>query len=452
MSTIFKAEQNQKNEYSSQIVFTDETLIRDSIAEVLLKDDIDFVVCYVISPWHAIGVDVLASGIMQRNDQKPSGIIAIAAHTKDGFLVHEKDFVCPSFAKTRFFYLDIRGQLSGTSIFQRYIKLLRILLGIRAIKKSKDNRRILHIASIVHPNIDILQLFTNRRIADKYRPVFSLLDEGIGSYMSSDVWKLIFRMHANKRQQGISVFKRFLLPALVRVENVVDAMVLRPIVMTCMYGCKVRNLNEAARKYIPTETLFVFHEVEGRLVPDKQIADYYREVIERRAARHGKIEKGQNLVMLLTQPFSEYNQVSAEAELGIVERVVDIAVDRGFEVVLKPHPRENPDKYLQLATKFGHMKVRISEHSVPAEELFPIMHPVCVIGYTSTALPIASAVYNIPAITILDLLLDNTQDEYIKLHGSEFKKLTTDIVQRADSFDKLGEILSTVASGDAAIQ
>ena len=109
------------------------------------------------------------------------------------------------------------------------------------------------------------------------------------------------------------------------------------------------------------------------------------------------------------------------------------------------------NKYLPVLTKFKSEQVTISEQRMPAEELFIALHPVCVIGYTSTTLAVAKTVFDIPAITIMDMLFGTTNDEYIEVHGAEFKTLTQDIVYNADTLEILSNLLDSIVSNSDVI-
>jgi hypothetical protein len=53
---------------------------------------------------------------------------------------------------------------------------------------------------------------------------------------------------------------------------------------------------------------------------------------------------------------------------------------------------------------------------------------------------------DIPAITVVDTPLGVTDDQYIKVHGAEFKMLAREIVYNADTLEKLANVLRSIVS------
>ena len=123
----------------------------------------------------------------------------------------------------------------------------------------------------------------------------------------------------------------------------------------------------------------------------------------------------------------------------------------GFDIVVKPYPRERAEKYGPILTKFEFEQVRLSDHKMPVETLFPSLDPDCVIGYTSTALVVAKTIYAIPAIAIIDILISRADTEYLRVTATEFKKLTEDICYNANTLEKLKQILTSVKSGGGRV-
>ena len=89
---------------------------------------------------------------------------------------------------------------------------------------------------------------------------------------------------------------------------------------------------------------------------------------------------------------------------------------------------------------------------MPVENLFAALHPACVIGYTSTSLVTAKTLYNIPTITIVDILICREAVEHKWLGEEEFKRLFAEkISYNADNFDKLKHILSLIKSNNDGV-
>jgi len=101
----------------SEMKYTNKHLLYQHMSKVAIKDDIDFI-AFVVSHWHAVGVDSAVYDISKRKNKEPKGLIIICAHMKDGFVIKEKDFICENFAKVKFYFLD--SNLSNSQN-QRYV-------------------------------------------------------------------------------------------------------------------------------------------------------------------------------------------------------------------------------------------------------------------------------------------------------------------------------------------
>ena len=101
---------------------------------------------------------------------------------------------------------------------------------------------------------------------------------------------------------------------------------------------------------------------------------------------------------------------------------------KGIKPLLKPHPREKKDKYANLKD----CDFEIIENNSPVEEIIPHLNPICVIGYTSTALLNSKAFFGITAISLMDIL--TLKDDAIDV-DEEFKILTSNYVNFVDEIE-----------------
>jgi hypothetical protein len=158
-----------------------------------------------------------------------------------------------------------------------------------------------------------------------------------------------------------------------------------------------------------------------------------------------KVKNTEPLAIIVTQPFSEYGQVPLEYELNLTETVVNIIVQKGLSVAIKPHPRETMDKYTSILTKFKSEQIELIQQKAPVEDFFLTLNPVCVIGYTSTSLVNARVLYNVPAISMINILLETSNDGLLNVSGNEFKKLTSDInIFYINSLEEIEDILDDI--------
>lgn len=433
---MFNTEQSKKGNLLTdpEITFTSEKSLYSFISKIMLDEEIDFVAGPVISHWHAIGIDALAYSIFQHENREPSGVIIVIAHPQGGLLISEADFVCKNFATVKFCFLHFSSGTYEPVICRgiRFIKRgMSFLLAMLAIKgnirgKDKGEKRKVYIASVMHPQLGLLQIFRNKCLADKYYPTFALIDEGISTYMPGKVWEAVSILdHQRRYLKHPEVLQR----AGIKVMRIISKL-----------------LEIIAAKYINAENLFLFEHKGDKLFLNKSVANLYKGVLRKRGKANLMREQTKPLALIVTQPLSEYGQVSLALELDLIQTVISILVKTGYSVVLKPHPREAINKYAPVLTRFETEQVELVQQKMPVEEFFPNI-PTCVIGYTSTSLVTANALYGIPAVTIIDILLDTgANDELINMSAELFKKMTEEMVYKADTFDKLDNILNSIKS------
>ena len=417
--------------------FTDEEQLYSYIAKLMLDDNIDFVACPIISPWHAMGVDALAYDILQRKKQKPSGVIVITPHLRGKFTISEVDFVCRDFANVRFCYLDLDSSTKNLNMSGQ-IDLARtafdILLAIKELKKThKESKSEIHIVTALFPNVFILRAFRIKELACKYYPIFSLIDEGMGTYTPEKLRHIGLKLIRQKEPRYFQV-TRFL-----RVKMMHNA---------------ANALKIIGGKCLAIEKRFLLEKSHGKLIPNRQFADLYKKILEKRVTtykRHAR--KGPVAIIVsvpISYPGSQGHETTVATELNFIEVVISILIETGFSVVIKPHPTEPVNKYSLFLAKFKSGQVMLAEQEVAAEIIFSRLRPDCVLGYDSTSLVNASVICDIPAIRITDILLSKVDAHYHKLVSELFKRLTSEILYDVDNFEKLRQLLNSLASSGAA--
>jgi hypothetical protein len=148
-------------------------------------------------------VDAFIYDLSQRENKKLRGVIIISPHSKDGFVINEGDFICKNFSEVEFYFLDVSQKVQQFTVF-RVIKFIKktfdILLATKNIRNKNKNKKEIYIVSVMNPNINFLQIFRNKHLASKYSPAFSLIDEGIGAYMSKKVWKIVRELNYQNKE------------------------------------------------------------------------------------------------------------------------------------------------------------------------------------------------------------------------------------------------------------
>jgi len=414
------------------VKFTDEDHLYNYIADLMAEDNIDFVACPIISPWHAIGVDALVYDISQQAKRELSGIVVITPHLGDRFTISEENFACRDFAKVRFCYLDSNSrakELTVSGQIDLAKKAFDILLALRELKRTdKKTKREMHIATALFPNVFILRAFRSKELACKYYPIFSLIDESYAIFVPERIWRI-----SNKRIDQEKELRYFQLTRFLRVKMMYNASNLIKII---------------GGKCLTLEKRFLLEKSHSKLILNRQLVDLYKNILEKRGATYKIHKKGKPMAIIITDPLPQYDEATLVAESRFIETTIAILVEAGFSVVIKPHPREPIDKYNYILPKFKSGQVELIAQEVIAEILFCTLKPDCVIGYDSAALLHASIMYNIPTIRIIDILFNNIKLPYGDAPRKHFKGLTKEFLYNADTFERLNQILKTeVLSG-----
>ncbi|OQX80253.1 MAG: hypothetical protein B6D56_05525 [Candidatus Omnitrophica bacterium 4484_70.1] len=423
--------------------YIDEDLLYKYIIRRMRRDDIDFV-AFAISHWHAVGVDSAVYNILKRKNKEPKGVIIICDHPKDGFIIKEKDFICKSFAEVEFCFLSSNlNSLQNQRFiifriykyFRKSINLLRVIIRAKKIDKNKkwNNKKELIIISVRSPNISFLEIFKNKYIENRYKPVYFIIDEGFGTYVSKRAWKIVGELDNRKKLSYFNYLK-----------NIEDR--IRKEIINNFF-------KKLVTKYIGLENRFLLSNRNDKLIPNLSIVNSYKNIFLKRRIILLKSDNFKNIfssAIILTSPFSEYKLATLEYELKILNNVVNILIQKGYNIIIKPHPREFDGKYIFILKKYKSSRVKVTHKDFPAEDLFCILNPLCVIGYTSTALITANIIFNLPVISVYRIFLNGNDLKRIsilkKTGMSEFKKLTEGMVHNIDSFGKLENILDSIKS------
>jgi hypothetical protein len=103
------------------------------------------------------------------------------------------------------------------------------------------------------------------------------------------------------------------------------------------------------------------------------------------------------------------------------------------------------DKYTSILTKFKSEQIELIQQKAPVEDFFLTLNPACVIGYTSTSLVNARVLYDIPAISMINILLETSNEEFLNMSENEFKKLTSDMgIFYINGLEEIEDILDDI--------
>lgn len=342
--------------------------------------DIEVFVAGAVSHWHALGVDAWLWQLTRH--KRVGGVVVILPHPTNGVLIKPSDF--PVASKTpgvRFVSPATRGR----TFARRFLDVLastinRMQLAVRT-RADRSPRRRISVVSPLAPNIDILVRFGGcmaRR--EGLHPHFVLVDEGLGTYVSADVWRDV------ERAEGIhmSFLQRLLRRCVTMADNII-----------------------IAKSTFELRWLFRVDQQSGALILDHDIARDYRAVLRLASTNlPHDFRFCRPAAIFLSQPWSEYGQVSLAFELHVIKSVIERLKLAGFHVLIKPHPREDLSKFRLLCNDDLLAGVRVLSGLEPAEKLFQMLGPADIaVGYTSTGLLTASALFGIRTYSAAGLLV-----------------------------------------------
>ena len=170
---------------------------------------------------------------------------------------------------------------------------------------------------------------------------------------------------------------------------------------------------------------------------NKNVCDSYKQVLKLRNNQLKMDDVGKT-VLIITQPFSEMDSVPLDTELNLMQSLIKLINENGIKPVLKPHPREKSDKYNGLVD----CDFEVIKDKFPVEEIIPNLNPICVIGYTSTALLNSKIFFDINAVSLLDVMLSKSNDGTDEVSDDEFKNLTGKYVNFVDKIEDIKEYIT----------
>ncbi len=347
------------------------------------------------TPWHAIGVDAWVRRLRASGENR-LGVVIMLPHFRDGLVVDASKFpLSLADGGVQMHPLsEVMAPTGACRLGQMALTAGR-LAGLWACRPGRAGRPGLPGLSIGSPGyaaagVFLLTQLCNLRVARAADVRFVLLDEGIGTYVSQAVWDVARK--GDRPKQGRIVGGA-------RTDDL-------------LYRIWKRGQDSVARGY-PQESRFVFakDEATGLLTLNESVAEEYRRVIAAVGDGTVAVERSARPVaLILPQPWAEAPTSQAEggSEMGLLIRVAARLAERGYDVHLKPHPREQEGKYDE-AIASGGAKFRLMPAGRAAERVFDGMKPGdAVIGYNTSALMTARLLFGLDTYTLSGLLAETT--------------------------------------------
>lgn len=380
-------------------------------------------IAFAISPWHALGVDAFVYDYLSNmKGNKCRGIVVIVEHELSGFVIDSSAFICRNWCAVEFVFL----RTSMVSVREYKAKLVKVknlcMSLLKPLKYVKHDRSCLYCIAPMNPNYLIQTAFSCNGIAKRYYPCHIMIDEGFAQYCSPLPW--FFENNKESR------FKWHLLARFI----------------TQYYLRKCLNRIICAVSSMQNRSIFKKNNL--RLHVRNNVAKSYKTILQLKLQGHQSTFSFNNIqsnsVVFLSQPWSEYGTIDHNKEEVILNNIIKILERLNLQLIIKSHPREDKDKYFKFTGRFNE-SVAIIQEDLLAEEVFAFK-PLCVIGYTSTSLITARAIYNIPAISISSILSYMCDNEYYSSGTKEFKQLTKNLVIQCNSYNQLKDVIVEITN------
>ena len=260
--------------------------------------------------------------------------------------------------------------------------------------KFNCNNKKFYIVNPLHQDYRLYYSLRNSMLKSEYIPIFVLTDEGLSTYYSNAIWNEVKKLDQGKD-----------------TSNSIKKIIL------ALWNNLNRIFRNQVNKKFPAENRNIFLREKNRLIPNTEVIKSYKRIFKF-YKRKMNLNIPKDCCLIITQPWSENNQISKKAEIDTVESIIRNQHRNNRNVVLKPHPRENSKKYDVLLDKYD---IEILSNRFAVEDLIHYIKPHCVVGYNSTALVTARLFYDTESFSIIDIFGENV-GVYMNHMNKEFKE------------------------------
>jgi hypothetical protein len=342
------------------------------------------------SPWEAYGVSAQIKKLNLKN-----GIIYLNSLAQEECLLDRSDFSLPTGNDIKF----VKRQTSDQSSIHSYIiSKIKALVVLGLTDKSRNQDQLYIITSNKPRRKLISNLFSLTKIPMSLK--FIVIDEGIGTYIGDGYGENVNSIGGEYMSRQSKYVERSLLLRFLKYP----------------YN---RIYNRLLKKS-PVNYDFLFTKQGSSLLVNNHLAKIYRNVIS---------DVGEDIpdktipVLFVTQTLVESGYLSEGNYINYLYHTIE----RGFQnqkLVIKPHPFEDHKKYSTLSNCHD-IDIDIVDNDIGVEELYANWNIKSVVGFYSTSLLTASAIFNINAYTVADGLIHRTNKTSLQEKILSFRKLTS---------------------------
>ena len=325
--------------------------------------DMNFI-SFATTPWHIIGIEA-ALLWMQERGEKPDGLCLVVPHYRSGIVCDENTYK-NEFSKKFLFISDKKRPYPF--IKNRY---LLMKFAYRDVSKKKKDENF-YLAACYF-NIDLGMCIYN--LLRRRHIVHLITDEGVGTYLGTleiECPRDTFRFSSVlKNPRYLSKWQHY------RIWRYIDK------------HHEVKDLR-----------LF-FQDDDGSVRVNEEIAPFFKKAIENEASKTSNRLKETDLsdkVLLCTTAWIR-DKIFDDEDYRVLRAVCDDLHRKGYEIFLKPHPRDN-----FFVDHAAELHAKVFDVPCSLEVLCAVNPPKAIVGYSSTALVTANLFWNIPAFCLCGML------------------------------------------------
>jgi hypothetical protein len=179
------------------------------------------------------------------------------------------------------------------------------------------------------------------------------------------------------------------------------------------------------------ETIFLKKNQD--LLRNDVVIESYRVVLERAAIPlKGQFDYYSNSIVIATQPYVEDNMCSLNEYMTVICSVISYYKRNNKNIILRIHPRENDEKYLNLGCR-----IEKSKNSLESIIASLSIKPEAIIAFNSTVLVTANLFWEIKSISLGKMMIDTSTSlpEANKENITRFLTIFRDYIILPDDYE-----------------
>lgn len=376
--------------------------------EKIIKNlpNLDFV-AYIITPWHAHSFVAALKYIEEKESRTLNGIIILKEHSVSNQLIDDNFFTMQNVRVYKFkddesLFDRIKSEISGVLYY---------------LKLKQNNNPSFYLFRPTGFRYPILSML-HKACRGKRKITVVELDEGAGTYLLNKKEWFDITLNVQKNiKNKIIVYIKYIETSILNEK-------------------KIREFNQ----YINCN-LFIKQQ-NGRCSSNGKMPIYFKDAIFDYASSINiqMPHFPERYILINTQPFDDYSLSGKDTKNKLLSHCIQVMVDLGYEVYIKPHPRENDLLHYQ------EMGAKILDYTgISQEGLLAISNimPAFIVGYFSTTLVTANVLFDIPTISLNKLLLEtgDVNGKYTTIFNN-FEVTFSEFVNFVSDFEGFQKILS----------